>query len=276
MRDVQSRAERSQLSRIIAGNNILNALFMVVASVLSGVLLNVAHLSIPQLFLCAALMNAVVAIYIYTLVPEFLLRFVDWILINTLYRILLGEQRGPRFGSFAAIYGIAETRMLIAKALSHEPRVLFLDEPSAGVDVALRKDMWAMVRTLRESGVTIVLTTHYIEEAEDMADRVGVISHGKIVLVEDKAKLMQKLGKRRLTLVLQLPMETIPAELSDWALELKDNGQRLSYSFDANAETTGIPQLLNRLSEMRIDFKDLETTRSSLEDIFVKLLEDAA
>jgi ABC-2 type transport system ATP-binding protein len=184
----------------------------------------------------------------------------------------LWEKRNIRV---VELSGGMKRRVMIAKALSHEPRVLFLDEPTAGVDVTLRRDMWALVRTLRTKGVTVILTTHYIEEAEEMADRIGVINGGKIVLVEQTAKLMQKLGKRRLTLVLQLPMETIPAELSDWALELQDNGTRLSYSFDANAEAIGIPQLLNRLGELHIDFKDLETTRSSLEDIFVKLLEDA-
>ncbi len=164
----------------------------------------------------------------------------------------LWEKRNIRV---VELSGGMKRRVMIAKALSHEPRVLFLDEPTAGVDVTLRRDMWALVRTLRTKGVTVILTTHYIEEAEEMADRIGVINGGKIVLVEETAKLMQKLGKRRLTLVLQLPMETIPAELSDWALELQDNGTRLSYSFDANAEAIGIPQLLNRLGELHIDFK---------------------
>jgi ABC-2 type transport system ATP-binding protein len=198
----------------------------------------------------------------------------DPVYIERLLRDLsLWEKRKTRV---IELSGGMKRRVMIAKALSHEPRVLFLDEPTAGVDVNLRRDMWALVRNLRKKGVTVILTTHYIEEAEEMADRIGVINDGKIILVEETTKLMQKLGKRRLTVVLQLPMETIPAELNDWALELKDNGQRLSYSFDANAETTGIPQLLNRLGELRIDFKDLETTSSSLEDIFVKLLEDAA
>jgi ABC-2 type transport system ATP-binding protein len=198
----------------------------------------------------------------------------DPVYIERLLRDLsLWEKRKARV---IELSGGMKRRVMIAKALSHEPRVLFLDEPTAGVDVNLRRDMWALVRNLRQKGVTVILTTHYIEEAEEMADRIGVIDGGKIILVEETAKLMRKLGKRRLTLVLQLQMQTIPAELNGWALELKDNGQRLSYSFDANAETTGIPQLLNRLGELHIDFKDLETTSSSLEDIFVKLLEDAA
>jgi ABC-2 type transport system ATP-binding protein len=172
--------------------------------------------------------------------------------------------------------GGMKRRVMIAKALSHEPEILFLDEPTAGVDVNLRRDMWALVRTLRDKGVTVILTTHYIEEAEEMADRVGVISRGKIILVEQTADLMRKLGKRRLTVVLQQPMRFIPLELASWSLELHDDGHRLVYSFDANAEGTGIPQLLRRLGELEIDFKDLDTTRSSLEDIFVSLVGDAA
>jgi len=169
--------------------------------------------------------------------------------------------------------GGMKRRVMIAKALSHEPDILFLDEPTAGVDVNLRRDMWALVRALREKGVTVILTTHYIEEAEEMADRVGVINGGKIILVEQTADLMHKLGKRRLSLVLQQPMRTIPVELASWPLALEDGGQRLAYSFEANAEGTGIPELLRRLGELKIDFKDLETTRSSLEDIFVSLVE---
>ncbi|HTE40113.1 MAG TPA: hypothetical protein VK629_04740 [Steroidobacteraceae bacterium] len=136
--------------------------------------------------------------------------------------------------------------------------------------------MWALIRSLRDKGVTVILTTHYIEEAEEMADRVGVINDGKIILVEPTTDLIRKLGKRRLTLVLQQPMQTIPAELADWPLKLEDNGQRLAYSFDAKTEGTGIPKLLRRLGELGIDFKDLDTTRSSLEDIFVSLVEPAA
>ncbi|HEY4252547.1 MAG TPA: ABC transporter ATP-binding protein [Roseomonas sp.] len=171
--------------------------------------------------------------------------------------------------------GGMKRRVMIAKALSHEPDLLFLDEPTAGVDVNLRRDMWALVRRLRDKGVTIVLTTHYIEEAEEMADRVGVIDKGRILLVEDTAALMAKLGKRRLTLALQQPMAAIPPELAGWSLELQAEGQKLVYSFDANAEDTGIPSLLRRLGELGIDFKDLDTERSSLEDIFISLLERA-
>jgi ABC-2 type transport system ATP-binding protein len=172
--------------------------------------------------------------------------------------------------------GGMKRRVMIAKALSHEPQLLFLDEPTAGVDVNLRRDMWALIRSLRDKGVTVILTTHYIEEAEEMADRVGVINDGKIILVEPTTDLMRKLGKRRLTLVLQQPMQTIPAELADWPIKLEGNGQRLAYSFDAKTEGTGIPKLLRRLGELGIDFKDLDTTRSSLEDIFVSLVEPAA
>jgi ABC-2 type transport system ATP-binding protein len=172
--------------------------------------------------------------------------------------------------------GGMKRRVMIAKALSHEPDLLFLDEPTAGVDVNLRRDMWALVRKLREKGVTIILTTHYIEEAEEMADRVGVIDHGKILLVEDKATLMRKLGKRRLTLALLEPMETLPETLAPWSLALEDGGGRLVYSFDAEADDTGMPSLLRRLDELGIAFKDLETSRNSLEDIFVGLVEQTA
>jgi ABC-2 type transport system ATP-binding protein len=172
--------------------------------------------------------------------------------------------------------GGMKRRVMIAKALSHEPDLLFLDEPTAGVDVNLRRDMWALVRKLREKGVTIILTTHYIEEAEEMADRVGVIDHGKLLLVEDKAALMRKLGKRRLTVVLQEPMAELPAALSDWSLALEDEGHKLVYSFDAETDAVGIPQLLRQLDELGIDYRDLDTARSSLEDIFVGLVEGAA
>ncbi|HWI85603.1 MAG TPA: ABC transporter ATP-binding protein [Sphingomonas sp.] len=172
--------------------------------------------------------------------------------------------------------GGMKRRVMIAKALSHEPELLFLDEPTAGVDVNLRRDMWALVRKLRDRGVTIILTTHYIEEAEEMADRVGVIDGGRILLVEDKAALMRKLGKRRLTLTLQEPLGDVPATLSDWSLALEGEGHKLVYSFDAEAEDTGIPPLLRRLGELGIDFRDLDTARSSLEDIFVGLVERAA
>ena len=170
--------------------------------------------------------------------------------------------------------GGMKRRVMIAKALSHEPEILFLDEPTAGVDVELRRDMWNLVRGLREKGVTIILTTHYIEEAEEMADRVGVISRGELILVEEKTALMKKLGKKQLTLNLQEPMTAIPPELSDWALALKADGAELEYVFDANAERTGVPSLLRKLSDMGIGFKDLNTRQSSLEDIFVGLVHD--
>jgi len=168
--------------------------------------------------------------------------------------------------------GGMKRRVMIAKALSHEPDILFLDEPTAGVDVELRKEMWAMVRKLRERGVTIILTTHYIEEAEEMADRVGVILKGELILVEDKTTLMTKLGKKTLTLQLQEPLATLPAELGDWVLELKAEGTELVYVFDSNAERTGVPSLMRRMSDLGIGFKDLSTQQSSLEDIFVGLV----
>jgi ABC-2 type transport system ATP-binding protein len=168
--------------------------------------------------------------------------------------------------------GGMKRRVMIAKALSHEPQILFLDEPSAGVDVELRRDMWEMVRGLRETGVTIILTTHYIEEAEEMADRVGVISKGAIVVVDEKAALMSKLGRKQLTLVLQEPLAAIPPELSEWRLELQADGNELVYGFDANAERTGVPSLLRRMADVGIGFKDLNTKQSSLEDIFVDLV----
>jgi ABC-2 type transport system ATP-binding protein len=171
-----------------------------------------------------------------------------------------------------ALSGGMKRRVMIAKALSHEPTILFLDEPTAGVDVELRRDMWVMVRALRESGVTIILTTHYIEEAEEMADRIGVISKGEIILVEDKDVLMRKLGKKQLTLQLQSPLIAIPAKLSDYALELAKDGTELVYTFDAQAEETGIAGLLRRLGEEGVDFKDLHTSQSSLEEIFVSLV----
>ena len=168
--------------------------------------------------------------------------------------------------------GGMKRRVLIAKALSHEPAILFLDEPSAGVDVELRKGMWQMVRELRESGVTIILTTHYIEEAEEMADRIGVISKGELILVEDKHVLMRKLGKKQLTLQLQTPLQRLPDELSALALELADEGHALVYTFDTQTEETGIAALLKRLGELGIDFKDLHSSESSLEEIFVSLV----
>jgi ABC-2 type transport system ATP-binding protein len=172
--------------------------------------------------------------------------------------------------------GGMKRRVLIAKALAHEPEILFLDEPTAGVDVELRRDMWALVRRLRESGVTIILTTHYIDEAEEMADRIGVISKGELILVEEKTRLMKKLGKKRLTLHLLETMTAIPAELADWRLVLNTEGTVLEYNFDAAEEGTGIPGLLRRLSELGVAFKDLQTEQSSLEDIFVSLVQERA
>ena len=168
--------------------------------------------------------------------------------------------------------GGMKRRVMIAKALSHEPEILFLDEPTAGVDVELRQDMWAMVRALREGGVTIILTTHYIEEAEEMADRVGVINKGELILVEDKAALMKKLGRKQLTLQLQDPIDAIPKGLAEFPLELAADGHELVYTFDANEDRTGIATLLRRMSELDIGFKDLATSQSSLEDIFVGLI----
>ncbi len=172
--------------------------------------------------------------------------------------------------------GGMKRRVLIAKALSHEPRVLFLDEPTAGVDVELRKDMWNLVRKLRDDGVTIILTTHYIEEAEEIADRVGVINNGEILLVEDKVALMKKLGKKQLTIDLQAPAETIPAALSGYPLRLSKNGQQLIYSYDTTSERTGITKLLNDLAASGLVMSDLSTSQSSLEDIFVDLVKEDA
>ncbi|MBB6188837.1 ABC transporter ATP-binding protein [Rhodanobacter sp. MP7CTX1] len=171
-----------------------------------------------------------------------------------------------------ALSGGMKRRVLIAKALAHEPQILFLDEPTAGVDVELRHDMWQMVRGLRDNGVTIILTTHYIEEAEDMADRIGVISNGELILVEDKAVLMRKLGKKQLTLQLQNPLQQIPIELEALPLELTNDGHALVYTFDTQGEQTGIAPLLRRLGELGIDFKDLHSSESSLEEIFVSLV----
>ena len=168
--------------------------------------------------------------------------------------------------------GGMKRRVMIAKALSHEPQILFLDEPTAGVDVELRRDMWQMVRGLRESGVTIILTTHYIEEAEEMADRIGVINKGELIVVEDKVVLMHKLGKKQLTLQLRTQLSQLPAELSAYPLELTDDGHVLVYTFDTQLKETGIETLLRRLTELGIDFKDLHSSESSLEDIFVNLV----
>jgi ABC-2 type transport system ATP-binding protein len=168
--------------------------------------------------------------------------------------------------------GGMKRRVLIAKALAHQPRILFLDEPTAGVDVELRRAMWQMVRELRGSGVTIILTTHYIEEAEEMADRIGVISKGQLIVVEDKAALIQKLGSKRLVLHLQTPLTSIPTELATFPLQLSDEGRELVYTFDAKAQHSGIARLLRALADRGIDFKDLQTHESSLEEIFVTLV----
>jgi ABC-2 type transport system ATP-binding protein len=182
----------------------------------------------------------------------------------------LWEKRSAKIKDLS---GGMKRRVLIAKALAHEPELLFLDEPSAGVDVALRRDMWTLVRSLRERGVTIILTTHYIEEAEEMADRVGVIAKGRLLLVEDKVALMQKLGKRELDLTLVEPLDAVPPELVEWSPTLVHDGHVLRYVFNATDERTGIPGFLRRVGDLGIHFKDLETAKSSLEDIFVDLVE---
>ena len=168
--------------------------------------------------------------------------------------------------------GGMKRRVMIAKALAHEPKLLFLDEPTAGVDVELRRDMWAMVRRLRDDGTTIILTTHYIEEAEEMADRVGIINEGELILVEEKHELMKKLGRKILHLQLAEPLDSLPPELGEWDLALSDEGRVLTYEFDAKAERTGIPSLLTAMRDQGIAFKDLDTQQSSLEDIFVGLI----
>ena len=185
----------------------------------------------------------------------------------------LWDKRNDRIMTLS---GGMKRRVMIAKALAHEPEILFLDEPTAGVDVELRRDMWALVRRLREGGVTVILTTHYIEEAEEMADRIGVINKGELVVVEQKATLMKKLGKKQLTLHLQEPMASVPAGLADWPLVLRAGGTELEYNFDAHEESTGIPALLERIADLGIGFKDLNTRQSSLEDIFVSLVSERA
>ena len=170
--------------------------------------------------------------------------------------------------------GGMKRRVMIAKALAHEPEILFLDEPTAGVDVELRRDMWRLVHKLRERGVTIILTTHYIEEAEQMADRIGVINRGELILVEDKSKLMDKLGKKELSLQLPSPIAALPSALAERPVALSDDGCRIVYTFDAHSENTGIPALLRQLDELGIDYTDLQTRQSSLEDIFVSLVTD--
>jgi ABC-2 type transport system ATP-binding protein len=205
----------------------------------------------------------------------------------TFSRGLFGKPRNPDYvekvlkelslwdkkdSKIMTLSGGMKRRVLIAKALSHEPQILFLDEPTAGVDVRLRQDMWRTVRALRAAGVTIILTTHYIEEAEDMADRVGVIDHGELILVEDKVELMRKLGNKQLTLYLQRKLDEIPSELAGYALSLTDDGRRLVYDYDTQGERTGITALLQDLRQAGIRFRDLETSQSSLEDIFVDLV----
>ena len=185
----------------------------------------------------------------------------------------LWDRRDDRIRTLS---GGMKRRVLIAKALAHEPQILFLDEPTAGVDVELRRDMWALVRRLRANGVTVILTTHYIDEAEEMADRIGVIHKGELIVVEEKTTLMKKLGKKQLTVHLLTPMAAIPAGLVDWHLALNAGGTQLEYTFDAAEEHAGIPALLRRLDDLGIGFKDLNTRQSSLEDIFVSLVSDRA
>ena len=190
--------------------------------------------------------------------------------IETVLRDLsLWDKRNDKLRTLS---GGMKRRVMIAKALSHEPDILFLDEPTAGVDVELRRDMWNLVRGLRDKGVTIILTTHYIEEAEEMADRVGVILGGELILVEEKNALMKKLGKKTLTLNLAEPLTAVPPDLADWNPTLKAEGHELEYVFDSNLEKTGVPSLLRKLSDLGIAFKDLNTRQSSLEDIFVSLV----
>ena len=181
----------------------------------------------------------------------------------------LWDKRGEQIKDLS---GGMKRRVMIAKALAHEPQILFLDEPTAGVDVELRRDMWAMVRRLRERGVTIILTTHYIEEAEEMADRIGVIDGGELIVVEEKARLMTKLGRKELTVQLEQPLAALPPGLEEWNLDLVGDGRELRYVFDRHAERTGVPSLLSRLRDLGIGFSDLNTRQSSLEDIFVGLV----
>jgi ABC-2 type transport system ATP-binding protein len=188
-----------------------------------------------------------------------------------LRQLSLWDKRDSRI---MALSGGMKRRVMIAKALSHEPSILFLDEPTAGVDVELRRDMWNMVRGLQERGVTIILTTHYIEEAEEMADRIGVINKGRLVLVDHKTSLMEKLGTKQLQLQLQTPLDALPASLAPFQLDLSPDGQQLTYSFDAQHENTGITELMRALSAQGLDFKDLHSKQSSLEEIFVNLVRE--
>ena len=189
---------------------------------------------------------------------------------KTLKALSLWEKKDARIRTLS---GGMKRRVMIAKALSHEPQVLFLDEPTAGVDVELRRDMWEMVRELRATGVTIILTTHYIEEAEEMADRIGVIAKGKLLLVEDKAELMNKLGKKQVTLLLQDAIAEVPAALHDYALALSADGRELTYTYDTRDESRGIVDFMKHVNDAGIPFKDLRTKQSSLEEIFVSLVE---
>ena len=190
---------------------------------------------------------------------------------DILRRLTLWDKRDAKMMELS---GGMKRRVMIAKALSHEPKILFLDEPTAGVDVELRRDMWELVRKLREMGTTIILTTHYIEEAEEMADRVGVINKGELILVEEKHALMRKLGRKVLHLQLAEPLAAVPPELAEWRPQLSDDGNTLTYEFDAKAERTGIPSLLSAMRDAHIAFKDLDTKQSSLEDIFVGLIHE--
>ncbi|XQA63301.1 ABC transporter ATP-binding protein [Xanthomonas sacchari] len=192
---------------------------------------------------------------------------------RVLRELSLWDKRGSRISTLS---GGMKRRVLIAKALAHEPSILFLDEPTAGVDVELRHDMWQMVRRLREQGTTIILTTHYIEEAEDMADRVGVVNRGELVLVEDKRTLMRKLGKKQLALTLQAPLHALPPALAAQPLELSADGTTLTYTYDAQAAQTGIDPLLRQLEAQGVEIKDLQSSESSLEEIFVNLVRPAA
>ena len=194
-------------------------------------------------------------------------------LLEALLRQLsLWDKRDARIMTLS---GGMKRRVMIAKALSHEPRILFLDEPSAGVDVELRRDMWRMVRGLQQRGVTIILTTHYIEEAEEMAERIGVIRQGDLILVDDKARLLQRFSRKRLTLQLQRPLLALPPELANWALALADDGHALVHGFDTANGPSKVPELLRQLAALGIDYKDLQTEQSSLEDIFVSLVHRA-
>jgi ABC-2 type transport system ATP-binding protein len=191
------------------------------------------------------------------------------LLEDLLKQLSLWDKRDARI---LTLSGGMKRRLMIAKALSHEPRILFLDEPTAGVDGELRRDMWQMVRGLQQRGVTIILTTHYIEEAEEMAERIGVMRQGELILVEDKARLMQRFSRRRLTLQLQRPLQALPPALADWALELADDGHALVHAFDTANGPSRVPELLRALAGLGIDYKDLQTEQSSLEDIFVSLV----